>query len=78
VAHAPHPPCQRNQYQAPDAHAVIVALSVAPRLRRALDELEAKLTIAQGAYREPAPFVWRVGLVVTPPAERDQSIQVEV
>jgi hypothetical protein len=47
-------------------------------LRCSLDELKAKLTIAQSAHDEPAPFVWRVGLVVTPPAERHQLVEVEV
>src|SRR5215471_13251665 len=46
--------------------------------RRSLDELEAKPTIAQAAHHEPASFVWRVGLVVTPAAERHQLIQIEV
>ena len=46
--------------------------------RRSLDDLEAELTIAQGGHHEPAPFVRRIGLVVAPPAERYQLIQIEV
>jgi hypothetical protein len=35
-----------------------------------LDDLERKMTCAQGGHDEPAPLVRRVGLVVAPAAER--------
>jgi len=42
------------------------------------DHVEAELTIAQSGHNKPAPLVGRVGLVVTPPAERHQLVEVEV
>ena len=53
-----------------------IALSALPR--RSLDDIEEKLTIAQRCHHKPAPFEWRIGLIVAPSAECHELIQVEV
>jgi hypothetical protein len=43
-----------------------------------LDDFERKLASAQRGHDEPPPLVRRIGLVMAPPAERDQLVEVEV
>src|SRR5262249_21317153 len=42
------------------------------------DDVEAVLSGPQTGYHEPPPFVGRVGLFVTPPAEGHQAVQIEI
>jgi len=41
---------------------------------RPLDDLERKLACARGDHHKTPSLIWRIGLVMAPPAERHQLI----